>query len=1188
MLFRTSSSVATASSRGRRVVPSIVLVALAGLAGCGGPSDPGKGAGIAPVTKPRANTEKPAAADLQNEQVAKALAEFNRGSALLEQYQYEPASKAFETVVAAMPDWTVARFNFGLALYNTQAKDALERARAEYERVVAAEPDHRWAHFGLGVYYQHAGNDEKALDHFRKVYEQDPVDPYAGYKLADVLANTNHNDEAIAILEKVVARDQGFISGFYKLYSLYLRAGKRAEGVKLMERFRQLKPQELGVTGGSYAVADPYAAMGKYYTALTADGLPVPPAAMSPGPRVVFSPDVRKVGVEVKEWKWSGGSVRLPGIAVGDVDGDGDEDVVLCGAGANGATVLFLNDGKGGLVPGPKLADRGVAPCLGDVDNDGDLDLWLGRDGQDLLLLNDGKGHFSPAPNAPEKAGTHLTSCARLVDLDSDGDLDLLALRLAAGSVPPDLKQEAAASRVFLNKLDGTYGEIAATLGLAQEKTALSAVLADDLDGDRDGDLVLIPARGKPLCWENFRAGKYRIHEGAQTGLDVDGAVSATTGDPFRTGRRDLLVSTGKELVLYRNKGQWTFERDTAFSSACGALGGTGAQFVDIDNDGDLDIVIPDAHRRDGSRGPALLLNDGPNSRFVDAAGIDPGIVLAGLNTDGDAAGVAADFNGDGTCDLLIAAPGKNPWLVENLTKGGHWLALDLQGKRPGDQTARSPLSSIGARVEIRSGPVSQQYVVGTPAGATAMPPLRVHAGLGNQPDVQWLRILWPDSVLQAELEMQGGKVVTVGEVNRRPSSCPHLFAWDGHRFAFVSDFGGVGGLGYRVGPDTFAQPDPTEYVKLPRLEPKDGDYVLQVVEPLEEIVYFDEARLLAVDHPQGTEVFPNEMAAVGAPPPPFELFCVGRAVEPARAVDQKERDVTNALRRSDRVYASGPEPDRRFAGYAGDHFVELDFADRLDAMPLGARRILLLDGWVEYSTSTSNYAAAQAGLRLKAPSVLVERGGRWVVLAHEAGYPAGINHVMTLDLTGKLHPGDRKLRVASNMDITWDRIVVAAHRSDADLAVKEVSATGADLHFLGFPREFSPDGRKPNWLDYANVDRSTSWLHMPGSYTRYGDVTELVQRADDRFAIMAAGDEVTLHFPAAAFGPVRPGSVRTFVLKTDSYCKDMDLYTGGSAGVDPLPFHGMSHYPCGPAEHYPDNETTRAYRRGYNTRVVP
>jgi thioredoxin-like negative regulator of GroEL len=1172
------------AGRPRRACRAAVLVTFViGFVGCTGPTSEPAG----PAAKAAPTTQADPAAAAGARKVATALADFNRGAALLEQYKYEPAATTFEGVVAAMPDWTAARFNLGLALLNQESREALERARKEFERVLATEPDNLWAHFCLGVYFQHAGENETALGHYRMVYEKDPSDPHVGYKVGEVLMHLNRNAEALPVLEKVALRDPGFVSATYRLIGLYQHpsVGKRDKAARWVERFKQLKGQELA--GGSYAVGEPYGAKGRYYMAMAPDGLPVAPVDAAAATRVVFSPDVKALDVTTQAWKWSGGGVGVAGLAVGDLDGDGDQDVVVTGIGGDGTAVALTNDGKGAFKAGPKIADRCVGPCLGDVDNDGDLDLWIGRDGQDLLFLNDGKGVFTPAPNAPEKPGTHLSACARLVDLDSDGDLDLLSLRLARGSVPPAGTSEASASRVFLNKLDGTYSDVATAFGLAFDKTALSALVADDVDGDRDIDLVLLPAGGAPICWENYRVGQFKLRDAKESGLDVAGAVSATTGDPFKSGRRDLLVFSRKEVALFRNLGEWRFERDAEFSSAFGSLGGTGGQFFDADNDGDLDVLIPDAHRRDGSRGPALLINDWPKPSFTLATDRDPGNLLATLKTDGDAVGVAADFNGDGACDLLIAAAGQPLRLVENATKGGNWLAIDLVGKRDGEQKSRAPNSPIGARVEIRAGGVSQQFSVGASTGATAMAPLRIHAGLGDQKDVQWLRVLWPDSVLQAELELPAGKVATVSETNRRTTSCPHLFAWDGRRFAFVSDFGGVGGLGYRVGPASFAKPDPTEYVKLPHLEPRDGEYVLQVVEPLEEIVYFDEARLLAVDHPAGTEVFPNEMAAVGVDPPAFELFCFRGGVEPAHAVDQKGRDVTDALKRSDRVYATGPEPDRRYAGYAGEYFVELDFADKLEAIVPGARPVLLLDGWVEYSTSTSNFAAAQAGLRLKAPSVLVERGGTWVELAHEAGYPAGINHVMTLDLTGKLHPGDRKLRVATNMDITWDRIAVAVHRSDAEMAVKEQRASRADLHFLGFPREFSPDGRKPNLLDYANIDASTTWLHMPGAYTRYGDVTELVRGADDRFAIMASGDEITLRFPASAFGPLRPGYVRTFVLEADSYCKDMDLYTGGSSAVEPLPFHGMSTYPYTGIERYPDNQRTRAYRGRYNTRVI-
>ncbi len=760
-------------------------------------------------------------------------------------------------------------------------------------------------------------------------------------------------------------------------------------------------------------------------------------------------------------------------------------------------------------------------------------------------------------------------------------------MRIKAGSVPADATQAATASRVLNNNLDGTFADLAPTLGLAMEEQPVSAVVSDDFDNDRDIDMIIVSPTSPLLCWENHRVGRYRLLDAKATKLDVQGAISATSGNPFKTGNRDLLVFAGKELVFYHNRGHWEFQRDSEFSTQHGSLGGTGGQFVDIDNDGDFDIVIADAHRHDGSRGPALLLNDWPNNRFVDALTVDPGNLLGRWSCDGDAVCVAADFNGDGKPDLLHAAMGRSPVVFLNATQGGNWLALDLQGQRGQDQNTRSPSTAIGARVEFRSGNVTQQLVVGTPAGGTAMPPLRVHAGLGAHRTVDWLRVQWPDSLLQAELEMAANQVVTLPETSRRPSSCPHLFAWNGRNFAFVSDFGGVGGLGYRTGPSTFARPDPTEYVVLPELASRDGDFILQVVEPLEEVVYFDEARLLAVDHPAGTSVHPHEMAAVGAEPPPFEIFCYSQVVQPVQAVNDRGRDVTEALDRSDRIYASPTSRDGRFTGFAHDHFVDLDFADRLHGLPAGSRAVLFLDGWVEYSTSTSNFAASQAGLKLKAPSVSAWRDGRWVELLHDAGYPAGINHTMTLDLTGKLRPDDHRLRISTNMDLSWDRIVLAPVREGAVVKLTEVAARGADLHFLGYPREYSPDGRQPNLLDHSNIDTSDTWLRMPGAYTRYGDVTNLLNLADDRFAIMAAGDEITLRFPAAALPPVPPGCVRTFLLKSDSYCKDMDLYTGGSQSVEPLPFHGMKSYPYGPDEHYPRSTMNSRYRLEYNTRII-
>ncbi len=362
---------------------------------------------------------------------------------------------------------------------------------------------------------------------------------------------------------------------------------------------------------------------------------------------------------------------------------------------------------------------------------------------------------------------------------------------------------------------------------------------------------------------------------------------------------------------------------------------------------------------------------------------------------------------------------------------------------------------------------------------------------------------------------------------------------------------------------------------------------MLQVLEPLEEAVYFDEAKLIAVDHPVGTEVYPHELMATGAPPPPFEVFCFERPIDPVQVVDHRGTDVTEQLCRIDRRYAGATEPDRRFAGFAEDHFVELDFGGRLKNVAPDSRLILCLHGSVEYAYSSTNFAAGQAGMRIKPPSIHAFRGGQWVELFREVGYPAGVQHMMTLDVTGMILPGDQKIRVSSNMELHWDRIFLAEHLADASLSLKEVPATSADLHFFGYPREYSPDGLPPNLYDYGNVDRAAAWKLMEGRYTRYGEVVELLDAADDCYVIMGRGEELTLRFPADAFGPIPEGRRRSFILKTDSFCKDMDLYTAHPDTVEPLPFHAMSGYPYGPNEHYPDNEKTQEYRRRFNTRHV-
>ena len=1124
------------------------------------------------------------------ELLGKAVIQFNRGAALLEQYRYSEAAKAFEKVLSYAPDWNAARFNLGLSYFNMLedpgAIDYLKKAQDAFETVLQSDPNNLYARFCLGLYYQHLGEDKKALEYFRAVHEVDREDPYVAYKYAEMLLSTGSVKEGTEVLETIVSLDPGFISAVYRLAMQDQRMKQREKAMALFSRFKELKDTEL--TGGSFTVLKAYGTVGKYYMALGPDNLPLPLVPPSQQTRVLFSPEIKHFNVETSAWKCPGGTIALPGVAAGDIDGDSDPDLCITAFNADGSACLLRNDGDGAFSQDATLAQQGISPCFGDVDNDGDLDLWLGCAGPDLYFENDGKGNFRKGDISSIIGGDGITSCARLLDIDSDGDLDFLSFRSARASVPVTTNLEPSAGSLYNNNRDGTFTNIAEKLGLTFEKTPVGCVVYDDFDNDRDLDLVVFPTGGrKAIGWVNDRVWKYRILEAEATGLSVEGVLSATSGDPDKDGDRDLLIFTNKGLHLFANQGGFRFARDEDFTNQCGRLKGTGGQFADMDNDGDLDIIIADAFRRDGSRGPALLINDWPRDRFINVLEIDPGNLLSAITVKGNSGCVAADFTGNGRCDIFLAPIGEKPFLVENVTQGNHWIEVDLLGTRGQEKKSRSNNSAIGARVEVKTGTIFQQYVVGVPSGQVAMPPYRIHAGLGEYAKVDWLRIMWPDAVLQAELELPGDQVMAITEIQRKVSSCPHLFAWDGLHFEFVSDFGGMGGIGYLVTPDSYSKPDPTEYLPVPNLKPLDGEYILQVLEPIEEVVYFDEAKLIAVDHPVGTKVYPHEFMAVGAAPPPFDLFCINDQIEPVRAVDHRGIDVTKKISTIDRSYAGATAPDPRFTGYAEEHFVELDFGDRLQAVSPQSRLVLFIHGSVEYAYSSTNFAASQAGMRLKAPSVYALRNGTWVELFHEVGYPAGIRHMMTLDVTGKILPSDRRIRISSNMELYWDRIFIAPVLTKAKFYVQEVPVKNADLHFLGYPRGYSPDGRHPILYDYDNVDRAVAWKIMQGNYTRYGKVTELLEKADDCYVIMGRGEELTLRFSADAFDQVPAGYHRSFILKTDSFCKDMDLYSAYPDTVEPLPFHSMSNYPYGVNEKYPDGQKWRDYRKRFNIRRV-
>ncbi len=455
--------------------------------------------------------------------------------------------------------------------------------------------------------------------------------------------------------------------------------------------------------------------------------------------------------------------------------------------------------------------------------------------------------------------------------------------------------------------------------------------------------------------------------------------------------------------------------------------------------------------------------------------------------------------------------------------------------------------------------------------------------GIGRNESADAIRLRWPDGVPQTELSIRADHRTRITETDRRDTSCPVLVTWDGKRFRYVTDFLGAGTMGELGADGTTRPPRPEEAVKIETgwLVPKNGRYVLKLAEPMNEVMYLDHLRLDVIDHPADTEVFPDERFAVSGPTPTGELLALRQRLFPHSARDHRGRDVAETLSARDAKTVSGFRR-RNWIGFAEEHFVELDFGDKLAGLAEDRRVVLVLAGWIEYPFPETIFGAAQAGVPMLPP--VLERqtaGGTWEPVA-DLGFPAGLPKVMTRELTGLAGAKGLKLRVRTNLQIYWDQIYLAP--VEAPISPTTLPVARATLAQRGFMQEVSAGRRMP--AEY-NDDRTepvsvTKWR---GKLTRTGDVAPLLMRTDDLFVICGPADEVTVEFDATRLPPVKPGQVRSFVLRTHGYVKDVAPFTATGGDIGPLPFAGMASYPDGAADRSKAPPAQEAYDREWNTR---
>ncbi len=386
--------------------------------------------------------------------------------------------------------------------------------------------------------------------------------------------------------------------------------------------------------------------------------------------------------------------------------------------------------------------------------------------------------------------------------------------------------------------------------------------------------------------------------------------------------------------------------------------------------------------------------------------------------------------------------------------------------------------------------------------------------------------------------------------------------------------------MGYWEGPGTYNHPDPVEYVRIPgdRLKPVGDRLQLRITNELEEVLYLDRVQLLTVTHPDDVQVFPNE--GMTATAKPFKLHAVRTPTVPASVTDDHGHNVTERIGQLDRRY---PDDFRleRVRGYAASHTLTIDLGTRRESPTL------LLTGWTDYAFSSDNVAAQQAGLTAVEPFLESrDAGGRWRRLEVPIGIPVGRPQTIPLDLSRALRPGEREVRLTTNMRIYWDQILVGDTVSADAFTSSTADPMTATLRSRGFSAEVRPDGEDPPGYDYSRVSAESPWKTFVGLFTREGDVRGLLAAADDKFVIARPGDEVALEF-GAGIASLPAGSRRTYLLQGDGFSKEMDINSASPDSVEPLPFHGMSGYPYPSGEHYPDTMEHNEYREQFNTRRV-
>lgn len=436
----------------------------------------------------------------------------------------------------------------------------------------------------------------------------------------------------------------------------------------------------------------------------------------------------------------------------------------------------------------------GMGVAVGDYDNDGFEDLYVTAYGGNKLYHNNGDGTFADVTQKAGVGGSGWSTSAAWVDLDNDGFLDLIVLRYLDWDFDdvwcgehkegfraychPDYFKSIS-PLVYHNNHDGTFTEVSQKVGLGKPGKGLGLAIADY---DRDGhvDLFLANDSMPEFLYHNKGDGTFEdLGLVSEVAVDIDGRTYAGMGVDFadynNDGWADIVVTdlANQRYALYQNNhdGSFNYASSTAgIGQMTLAHSGWGIRFFDYDNDGWKDLLIAQGHDLDTIelthpnlryREPMLLARN-TGHEFVDVSAQSGDVFHQAWVSRGLAIG---DLDNDGRLDAIVTTNDGPVHILHNETQTqNHWILMNLVGHK----TNRD---AIGAEVTIWTAGGFQSATVSTAGSYLSASDKRVHFGLGKDNVVQKIEIRWPSGIGQILKDVRADQILRIEEpVNSKPS----------------------------------------------------------------------------------------------------------------------------------------------------------------------------------------------------------------------------------------------------------------------------------------------------------------------------------------------------------------------------------------------------------------------------------